>query len=80
MLRKQIMQECGTFNKTCSIYLPSINEYVYSPNDILNDCSPINTFSLKKVLLTQLHYNIRYLLHLFKKKKKNGVDFILRFV
>jgi hypothetical protein len=48
MLRKKIMQKCEPFNLTCSIYLHSIKEYVCSPNDILNACSPINAFSLKK--------------------------------
>ena len=34
------------FLQTCSIYLPSIEEYACSPNDILSDCLPINAFSL----------------------------------
>ena len=42
------MQECEPFNLKYSIYLPSINEYVYLSNDILNTYSPINAFSQKK--------------------------------
>ena len=31
----------------CSIYLPFIKKYVYSPNDILSDCLSIYTFHEK---------------------------------
>jgi hypothetical protein len=42
------MQKCGSFNLTCSIYFSFIKEYVCSPNDMFNACSPIHAFSLKK--------------------------------
>ena len=45
---KQIMQDYGPFNLTYFIYPHFIKKYVYSPNDNLRDCSPINSFSLQE--------------------------------
>ena len=48
MLRKQIMQDFDPFNLMCSIYSPSIKEYIFSPNDILNLMCSIYPPSIKE--------------------------------
>jgi hypothetical protein len=78
MLRNKIMQECKPFNLKCSIYLSSIKEYVYSSNDILNTCSPINAFSQKKNIpnTVTLQYSLSINVKKHKKKKKRKKDHV----
>ena len=72
------MQECEPFNLKCSIYLSSIKEYVCSSNDILNTCSPINAFSLKKSTpnTVTLQYSLSINVKKTQTKKKKKKDHV----